>query len=106
MRSTWKPMLAGWLAPVLVTIIAGKVGAQDPKAAAAAYIDANLERSDAFADVDAVLHWHADDENNASPATSLANVSVNHRRSLLIVTERSARARHGRQSAQGRRRKV
>jgi aminobenzoyl-glutamate utilization protein B len=217
MKSTRKPMLAGWLTPVLVTMIAGKVGAQDPKAAAAAYIDANLERfetaamqiwelaevgyqevesvailknelegsgfriqagiagmptafvaewgqgspvlailaeydalpgitqtaspertpddsksaghacghhlfgvgsvaaaiaikewlassgtagtirlygtpaeeggsgkvylarSDAFADVDAVLHWHADDENNASPATSLANVSVKFR---------------------------
>jgi aminobenzoyl-glutamate utilization protein B len=38
-----------------------------------------LARSGEFADVDAVLHWHADDENDASPATSLANVSVKFR---------------------------
>jgi aminobenzoyl-glutamate utilization protein B len=38
-----------------------------------------LARSGVFDDVDAVLHWHASDRNDASPATSLANVSAKFR---------------------------
>jgi aminobenzoyl-glutamate utilization protein B len=35
-----------------------------------------MVRGGLFADVDAVLHWHPSDSNNASPATSLANKSA------------------------------
>jgi aminobenzoyl-glutamate utilization protein B len=38
-----------------------------------------MVRDGLFEDVDAVLHWHADDENNASPSTSLANKSAKFR---------------------------
>lgn len=38
-----------------------------------------LVREGLFDDVDAVLHWHADSRNNASPRTSLANKSAKFR---------------------------
>ncbi len=38
-----------------------------------------IARSGALDDVDAVLHWHASSENDASPRTSLANVSAKFR---------------------------
>jgi aminobenzoyl-glutamate utilization protein B len=38
-----------------------------------------IARSGALDDVDAVLHWHASDRNDASPATSLANISAKFR---------------------------
>ena len=38
-----------------------------------------MVRAGLFKDVDAVLHWHADDENDASPDTSLSNKSAKFR---------------------------
>ena len=38
-----------------------------------------MVREGLFRDVDAVLHWHADDENDASPDTSLSNKSAKFR---------------------------
>jgi aminobenzoyl-glutamate utilization protein B len=38
-----------------------------------------MARSGVFDDVDVVLHWHASDRNDASPSTSLANVSAKFR---------------------------
>ena len=38
-----------------------------------------MVREGLFRDVDAVLHWHAGDRNDASPGTSLANVSAKFR---------------------------
>lgn len=38
-----------------------------------------MVRAGAFADVDAVIHWHPDDNNNASPESTLANKSAKFR---------------------------
>ncbi|HEY8521544.1 MAG TPA: amidohydrolase [Gammaproteobacteria bacterium] len=49
-----------------------------------------MVREGLFADVDAVLHWHASDKNDASPVTTLANLSAKFR--FRGVSSHAARA--------------
>jgi aminobenzoyl-glutamate utilization protein B len=49
-----------------------------------------MVRAGLFADVDAVLHWHASDKNDASPVSTLANLSAKFR--FRGVSSHAARA--------------
>ena len=53
-----------------------------------------MVRDGLFADVDAVLHWHASDRNSANPSSNLANKSAKFRFHGSVVGEQASQPRN------------